>query len=385
MENNKPQIRFKGFDEDWDKKELSSEVDFFSGLTYSPFDIVKSNGTFVIRSSNVKEGRLVNADNVFVKSEKVNCEFVKKNDIAVVVRNGSRDLIGKHAQIKSDINNAVIGAFMTGLRSEIPNFINALLDSEQFKREINKNLGATINQITTGNFKVMKFWFPENQTEQQKIGTFFENLDKLLTEHQQKHNKLQALKKAMLSKMFPQQGQTVPEIRFKGFSGDWIETYLEEIFSFQYGIFNNNPSNGGEYPVYGANGIIGGYTNFNAEDSIVIGHMGEYAGIVLWGKGKHFVTYNGIITKPKNEKLLSEFGYYLLNKMNLRKISDGSGQPFLSYNTLNRIKSSYPKSHDEQNAITQYFKNIDNLITNHEQQINKLQNIKKAFLNKMFI
>lgn len=385
MENNKPQVRFKGFDEDWEKKELSNEVDFFSGLTYSPFDVVKNNGTFVIRSSNVKDGQFVDADNVYVNSEKVNCEFVLKNDIAVVVRNGSRDLIGKHTQIKFNIDNAVIGAFMTGIRAKVPNFINALLDSDNFKIEINKNLGATINQITTGNFKAMQFCFPENKSEQNQIGTFFENLDKLITEHQQKHSKLKSLKKAMLSKMFPQHGQTVPEIRFKGFIGDWVETNLEEIFSFQYGIFNNNPSNGGKYPVYGANGIIGGYTDFNAEDSIVIGHMGEYAGIVLWGKGKHFVTYNGIITKPKNEKLLSEFGYYLLYKMNLRKISDGSGQPFLSYSILNRIKSSYPKSYDEQNAIIKYFKNLDNLITNHQLQISKLQNIKKAFLAKMFI
>ena len=196
-----PEIRFKGFSGDWEEKKLGDEVDFFTGLTYSPFDVVKSNGTFVIRSSNVKNGKLVDADNVYVNSSKVNCDFVKKYDIAVVVRNGSRDLIGKHAQIKSTIDNAVIGAFMTGLRSETPNFINALLDSQQFKNEINKNLGATINQITTGNFKEMIFLFPK-KLEQRKIGEYFYQIDELINNYGTQITKLQNIKKAFLAKMF---------------------------------------------------------------------------------------------------------------------------------------------------------------------------------------
>jgi type I restriction enzyme, S subunit len=196
-----PEIRFKGFVGDWEEKKLSSEVDFFSGLTYSPLDIVKTDGTFVIRSSNIKNGQFVDADNVYVNTDKVNCEFVKKNDIAVVVRNGSRDLIGKHALLYSNDKNTVIGAFMTGIRSEIPYFINALLDSNQFKIEINKNLGATINQITTGNFKEMIFYFP-SKDEQKIIGNYFRNIDVLISNHKIQINQLQNIKKAFLAKMF---------------------------------------------------------------------------------------------------------------------------------------------------------------------------------------
>lgn len=93
-------------------------------------NIVPKEGTFVLRSSNVKGGELVNADNVYVDSSIVNSSNVQKEDIVVVVRNGSRDLIGKHAQVKSDMVNTVIGAFMTGIRSEKSNFINALLDTQ---------------------------------------------------------------------------------------------------------------------------------------------------------------------------------------------------------------------------------------------------------------
>ena len=134
-----PQIRFKGFSGEWKESELGKKVEFFTGLTYSPHNVIKDNGTLVLRSSNVKDGQIVDADNVYVNSNVVNCSNVLKGDIAVVVRNGSRSLIGKHAQIQKEMNNTVIGAFMTGIRSEQPSFINALLDSPKFYKEIQKN------------------------------------------------------------------------------------------------------------------------------------------------------------------------------------------------------------------------------------------------------
>lgn len=197
----KPKRRFPGFTDAWEQRELGGEVEFFSGLTYSPSNVVLENGTLVLRSSNVKNGEIVKDDNVFVDDRAVNSENVKSGDIVVVVRNGSRNLIGKHAQIKEDMENTVIGAFMTGVRGEQSSFINALLDTERFEFEIAQNLGATINQITTGSFKKMKFMFPEND-EQKQIGTFFQNLDQTIAFQQQKLEKLQNIKKAYLNEMF---------------------------------------------------------------------------------------------------------------------------------------------------------------------------------------
>ena len=164
----------------------------------------------------------------------------------------------------------------------------------------------------------------------------------------------------------------VPKIRFKGFTDVWEQRKLGEIYKFQYGEFNNNPSNGGIYPVYGANGIIGGYTNYNAENSVIIGHMGEYAGSVLWGNGKHFVTYNGTISKPKGENVASKFGYYMLYQKDINKICGGSGLPFLSYEQLNKIEVCYPKDIKEQKSIANYLTNIDNLITLHQRKFNDI-------------
>ena len=179
MKNNnnckKPQIRFKNFTSAWEQRKLGDNVQFYSGfaweqrklgdnvqfysgLTYSPHNIIGSDGTLVLRSSNVKNSEIIHADDVYVEPNIVNSENVKVGDVIVVVRNGSRSLIGKHAQIKEEMPSTVIGAFMTGVRYSCPEFLNALLSTSKFNKEIEKDLGATINQITTGSFKNIKIW-----------------------------------------------------------------------------------------------------------------------------------------------------------------------------------------------------------------------------------
>ena len=113
-------------------------------------------------------------------------------------------------------------------------FINALFDSNNFAAQVNKNLGATINQITNGAFKSMSFDFPQEE-EQTAIGNFFQQLDQSIVLQQQKYTQTQNLKKAMLEKMFPKAGSKQPEIRLKGFGGDWEEFKLGQIYGFNYG------------------------------------------------------------------------------------------------------------------------------------------------------
>lgn len=197
---NIPEVRFKGFTDAWEQRKLPEFVSFFNGLTYTPDD-VQETGTLVLRSSNVKNGEIVDADNVYVSDKVVTSENVQEGDIIVVVRNGSRALIGKHAQIKASMPNTVIGAFMSGIRSGHSSFINALLDTSAFENEIAKNMGATINQITGYMFSKMEFMIPSEE-EQQRIGEYFSNLDHLITLHQRELEKLQIIKKSMLEKMF---------------------------------------------------------------------------------------------------------------------------------------------------------------------------------------
>ena len=196
-----PKIRFFNFHENWEQRKLEKMIDLFSGLTYSPNDI-KSSGTFVLRSSNIKSGNIVNADNVYVDNKVVNSSNVIRGDIIVVVRNGSRALIGKHALVQKSMPETVIGAFMTGIRSATPSFTNSLLDTQKFKKEINRNLGSTINQITNGSLKKMSFNVPNSLEEKSKIGTSFEIINKIIVMEQERLNELTSIKKYLLQKLF---------------------------------------------------------------------------------------------------------------------------------------------------------------------------------------
>lgn len=384
-DKNIPEIRFDGFSEEWNEQELQNQVDFFTGLTYSPNDINK-NGTFVIRSSNVKNGSILKEDNVFVNSDVVNCDNVQKNDIIVVVRNGSRDLIGKHAQIKKDEHNTVIGAFMTGIRANNPNYVTALLDTNKFKKEIDKNLGATINQITTGNFRKMNFYFPVKK-EQTKIGSFFENIDQLLNQHQTQHKKLKALKKAMLSKLFPKQGETVPEIRFKGFSGEWKKKTFESIFTYhrpdKYIVKSDQYNSKYSTPVLTANkSFILGYTDeknvFN-DKSVIIDDFTldlKYVDFPFMVKSSALKI---LTIKDENDFDLI-FSYNLLKTTKFE--IKGHARHYI--NVVQKTEIFTP-SILEQQKIGSYFENLDSLIENHEKQIEKLSVLKKACLSKMFV
>lgn len=196
----KPEIRFAGFNEAWEQRKLPEFVTFYNGQTYTPDDVQES-GTLVLRSSNVKNGEIVDADNVYINPEIASADNVQEGDIIVVVRNGSRALIGKHAQIKDPKPNTVIGAFMSGMRSEHSSFVNALLDTSAFENEIAKNMGATINQITGYMFSKMEFVIPTDD-EQEKIGEYFANLDHLITLHQRELEKLENVKSACMKSMF---------------------------------------------------------------------------------------------------------------------------------------------------------------------------------------
>ena len=175
-----------------------------------------------------------------------------------------------------------------------------------------------------------------------------------------------------------------PAVRFPGFTDVWEQRKLGSIYQFQYGHFNNNPDNGGIYPIYGANGIIGGYHGFNAENSVVIGHMGAYAGHVLWVEGKHFVTYNGTIGFPKDLNFDRKFGFHMLQHINIPKITAGSGQPFVSYSDLENIKLYISDSIDEQNKLGYFFDMLENTIALHQHHLDNHKELKKALLQKMF-
>ena len=136
---------------------------------------------------------------------------------------------------------------------------------------------------------------------------------------------------------------------------------LDNIYKFQYGIGNKIPTIGGDYPVYGSNGIVGTHSEYNSEDAPVIGHIGAYAGIINWAKGKHFVTYNGIICKKINDNINAKYAYYLLLLQNFIDKANKASQPFISYDVLNRCIVPIP-SLEEQQRIASILDKFDTLV-----------------------
>lgn len=391
-ENLVPKRRFKEFTNTgtWEQRKLGDMVEFFSGLTYSPDNVIKQPGTLVLRSSNVQNGEIVNADNVYVDNEVVNSDNVQVGDIAVVVRNGSRSLIGKHAAIKYPMKDTVIGAFMTGVRSDTPSFTNALLDTQQFETEIAKNLGATINQITTGNFKKMIFNFPEID-ERLRIGDFFNQLDNTIALHQCKLEKSKALKSAYLSEMFPAEGERKPKRRFAGFTDDWEQRKLIDVAE----MFDNlripvtaSDRVEGNTAYYGANGIqdyVDGFTHDG--EFVLIAEDGANDLInypVNYVKGKIWVNNHAHVVSGKKSELDNLFLTARIKSMNISHWLVGGGRAKLNGDVLKKIPLTLP-IYEEQKKIGTFFKQLDDAIALHQHKLEKLKNIKQAYLNEMFI
>ena len=388
-----PQIRFSGFTDTWEQRELLQFVEFYTGLTYSPSD-VQETGTLVLRSSNVKNGAVIDADNVYVNDEVVDSENVRRGDIIVVVRNGSRALIGKHAEIREEMPKTVIGAFMTGIRSNHSSFVNALLSTQQFENEVAMNMGATINQITGYMFAKMSFMIPEGE-EQDKIGVFFKDLDHLITLHQRKYDKLTKVKKAMLEKMFPENGSPYPEIRFKGFTDAWEQRKLGDTVQITMGqspdgsTYSDVPSD--YILVQGNADLQNGWVSPRVWTSQMTkkADAGDLIMSVRAPAGAMGKTaYNAVIGRGVAAIKGNEFIYQLLEKMD----SDGYWKALSCGSTFESLNSDNIKNADvlipdvaEQEKIGEYFLAIDRLITLHQRKLEKLKNIKKACLEKMFV
>ena len=382
-ENLVPKRRFKEFTNTgtWEQRKLGDMVEFFSGLTYSPDNVIKQPGTLVLRSSNVQNGEIVNADNVYVDNEVVNSDNVQVGDIAVVVRNGSRSLIGKHAAIKYPMKDTVIGAFMTGVRSDTPSFTNALLDTQQFETEIAKNLGATINQITTGNFKKMIFNFPEID-ERLRIGDFFNQLDNTIALHQDKQQKLGLLKKRLVKELFPQDEWNLPHIRFANFNNAWEQHQLKEVLRVNSGR-DYKHLNEGDIPVYGTGGyMLSVDGKLSDVDSIGLGRKGtidkpQYLRAPFWTVDTLFY-----LTPFPNYDIY--FLFTLTQSINWKTMDESTGVPSLSKAVIEKVTRTFP-SFEEQKKIGLFFKQLDETISHHQQKIDNMKSLKRALLNKMFI
>ena len=403
-----PEIRFKGFSEKWKKKELGKDVaDIIGGGTPSTLISEFWDGD-IDWYSPTEIGSRVYAEG----SHKKITLLGLKSSSAKILPAGKTVLFTSRAGIGDMAILTKPGATNQGFQSFIvkegfsPYFIYSV--GKQIKEFALKHAsGSTFLEISGKQLGRMKILMPILE-EQTTIGNYFQKLDTLINQHQKKHDKLCNIKKAMLEKMFPKQGKTIPEIRFKGFSDGWKETKLfnEAIVTTGFPFDSADFSSSGTFLVI-TNGniqndsaIVDGKTG-NRIAANKISSLSQY----ILNIGDILVTMDGTVGRTAKvidthqilaqrvgrlvAKHNNEFLYQSLNTgvflETMTTISHGGTIKHISLSEISNYVFFIPKSLEEQVKIGCFLKQLDNLIAQHQQQITKLNNIKQACLSKMFV
>lgn len=407
-----PPVRFQGFTAPWRQRKFADLATVRRGLIYKPHNVIEG-GKRVLRSSNINENTFqVHNDDVFVDENVVNIPCVNNGDILITSANGSSRLIGKHAIIRGiPENSAVHGGFMLLASSDESEFVNALMSSLWYTKFINAYVAGgngAIGNLNKNDLEEQIAYVPQKE-EMHKIGDFFGNLDHLITLHQHKLELQKKLKAFFLKNMFPEEGETVPRIRFKGFTGDWEQRKIADVAEI---ITGGTPStriveywNPPEVPwlssgevhkkyITSTDTMISrkGYENSSAtmvrENSVLIALAGQ-------GKTRGTVAINRIPLATNQSIAAMTFSddidpdYVFSNLENryeeLRRISSGDGsRGGLNKKLVGDVTIPCPTLL-EQNAMGTLFRVLDDLITLHQRKIDQLQAMKKFMLQNLFV
>ncbi|GIN13101.1 restriction endonuclease subunit S [Shouchella clausii] len=347
---------------DWRIKRLKELGSSIIGLTYSPKDMVdKNEGILVLRSSNIKNGRLSFKDNVYIDMDIKEKLYVKKGDLLICARNGSKQLIGKNAYIDKDYNYS-FGAFMSVFRSEYNEYIYQLFQTDMYKKQIQANLGATINQITTRDINSFQFPFPKNIKEQQKIASILSTWDKAIELKEKLIELKKEQKKGLMQKLL------TGEVRLPGFEGEWKEISLNKFIQ-EYKEKSTIPN---QFPILTSsrNGLMlqsEYYSNHQVTKNDNVGYNIIPRGFITYrsrsddGKfvfNKNTMIDHGIVSYfypvfKFDDKVCEDFILELLNYTIERQASsfvEGTAQKVLSIKKLGSFKYLIPTI-EEQKAI----------------------------------
>ena len=389
--------------EDWECVLLLDKSKLLNGLTYTP-DNVKNNGLLVLRSSNIQNNQLSFEDTLYVNCIVEDEKKIKDGDIMICVRNGSAALIGKCAQAHRDYD-ATFGAFMAVLRGNHNDYILQILQQGTIQKEIIKNSGATINQITNGDFKIVKIALPTSNDEEIAIASSLSNVDKLISSLEKLITKKKAIKQGAMQELL------TGKRRLPGFSGEWETRTLHEISNEMVdGPFGSNLktehytterqvriiqlSNIGEA---GWNNANVKYTTFShaAElqrcivqpGSILIAKMMPAGrAIICPDNEKSYILGSDVVKVVPNSSVDSRYLVYATkSRFYLDQIADdtqGSTRARTSVSKLRKTAILFPEK-DEQIAIADILSEMDMEIAALEGKIAKYRQIKQGMMQQL--
>ena len=408
MDMAKPTIRFKGYQDDWEQRKLGATNTFFTdgnyGEAYPKSSDMTDSGSGIpfLTGGNLKDGKLSLDGASYItpeKHSKLTSGHLFEDDIVIAVR-GSLGALGYVNTDNSGWNiNSQLAILRTDKSELYGKFLIQYLLSWTGQNELLKRqTGSALKQLPIGAIKDVEVPIT-SIAEQGKIGEYFADLDNLITLHQRKCDETKKLKKYMLQKMFPQNGEKVPEIRFLGFTDDWEQRKLGEVFK-EYSEKNHT-----ELP---ALTIIQGGGTVKREDSdrILMYDESNLSSYIMVRKDDfivHLRSFEGGLEKSSLDGIVSPayhtfhsdvadsrfyYPYFRSHEFIKHKlvphvygIRDGRS---IDIDGMKTIEIPYT-SMEEQRKIGGYLESLDTLITLHQRELENLQNIKRFMLGKMFV
>ena len=409
--NTKPAIRFKGFTDAWEQRKLGEIAPLRGGYAFQSNNFLEE-GIPIVKISNILSTGEVAGEFSFYEELDDDTNFILPDKAAVLAMSGATT--GKVSILSNPSNikfyqNQRVGYFKKTDGINYP-FISTLVRSKVFNNQLNSILvtGAQPN-VSSKDIDDFDVLIPASYKEQKKIGAYFSNLDHLITLHQRKYDSLVNVKKAMLEKMFPKNGETVPEIRFKGFTDAWEQRKFSDLVQIERGgsprpidDFITSKPNGLNWVKIGDAPSQGNYITQTAEKIKPEGltktrevHPGDLILSNSMSFGKPYImAINGcihdgwLLIRDMQKRFDLQFLCVLLGSPQMliqyHSLAAGSTVNNLNKDLVGSTEVTVPYK-EEQSQIGEYFKYLDNLITLHQRKLEKLKNIKKSCLEKMFV
>ena len=387
-----PRIRFKGFEEDWEQRKLLDciqKITDFRGRTPKKLGMDWSeSGYLALSALNVKDGYIDFSQDVHYGNQALYDKWMSGNELHEgQVLFTTEAPMGNVAQVpdnKRYILSQRTIAFDVKENIITEKFLAILLRSTAlFNTLTSLSSGGTAKGVSQKSLAGVDVQIPMNLNEQTLLADYFRNLDNLITLHQRKLEKLKILKKAMLEKMFPQNGAKVPEIRFSGFTYDWEQRKLGDLVDVCSGRDYKHLSEG-NIPVYGTGGYMLSVSEALSydKDAIGIGRKGTIDKPYILKAP--FWTVDTLFYVISREKIDLNFAFDIFQNIDWKKKDESTGVPSLSKTAINEIDVLVPQ-YDEQQALGEFFNGLDHLLSLHQRKLEKLRQIKKSMLERMFV